>query len=125
MRFCSELLGEINETFIWELKGQPEPLPLVLKGRVVGPQFHFSCPKDGIEFGTVSLGFLNERSFFLNNTAEIPMRYRLRIPDVDGAPHKEFVVTHGYGHCAAARHTGAKARVHLEGRPKVLPCDVD
>ena len=41
----------------------------------------------------MSLGFLNERSFFLNNTAEIPMRYRLRIPDVDGAPHKEFVVT--------------------------------
>ena len=49
--FCSDLLGEINETFVWYLTGQPEPLPLVLKGRVVGPQFHFSVA-DGVHFGT-------------------------------------------------------------------------
>ena len=35
------------------LRGQPAPLPLTLKGRVVGPSFHFSLDK--VAFGTVSL----------------------------------------------------------------------
>lgn len=51
VNFCSDLLGEVNESFIWYLEGQPEPLPLLLKGRVIGPQFHFSLP-DGVNFGT-------------------------------------------------------------------------
>ena len=42
VRFCSDALGEFQETFIGQLTGQPAPLPLILKGRVVGPSFHFS-----------------------------------------------------------------------------------
>ena len=49
--FCSDMLGDFNEAFVWYLAGQPEPLPLNLKGRVVGPQFHFSL-QDGVNFGT-------------------------------------------------------------------------
>ena len=84
---------------MWYLQGQPDPLPLVLKGRVIGPQFHFAStasPQDtsfaGVGFGTVSLGFLNSTTFFLHNTAEIPMRFRLRVPDATGGPHAEFEV---------------------------------
>ena len=42
VRFCSDALGEFQETFVGQLTGQPAPLPLILKGRVVGPSFHFS-----------------------------------------------------------------------------------
>ena len=39
VRFCSDALGEFQETFVGQLVGQPAPLPLILKGRVVGPSF--------------------------------------------------------------------------------------
>ena len=94
--FCSDLLGEFNESFVWYLDGQPEPLPLVLKGRVIGPQFHFSLP-DGVNFGTVSLGFLKSTPFFLHNAAEIPMRFRLRVPDQNGEAHPEFEIMPAVG----------------------------
>jgi hydrocephalus-inducing protein len=74
-------------------EGQPDPLPLVLKGRVVAPSFHFDdSAKEGIHFGDVSLGFLNSVDFTLTNTSEIPMRFRLRIPNEHGEEHDQFDV---------------------------------
>jgi len=70
VRFCSDALGEFQETFIGQLTGQPAPLPLILKGRVVGPSFHFSLEQ--IDFGSVSIGFLNTITFSLHNTSEVP-----------------------------------------------------
>ena len=97
VRFCSDVLGEFQETFIGQLTGQPAPLPLVLKGRVIGPSFHFSLEQ--IDFGTVSIGFLNSVSFTLHNTSEVPMRYALRIPgDVANAfAPREFQVVPATG----------------------------
>ena len=93
VRFCSSMLGELNETFVWKLHGQPDPLPLVLKGRVVAPSFSFDdSAKDGLHFSHVSLGFVNTRKFTLSNTSEIPMRFRLRIPNEHGLAHDEFEV---------------------------------
>ena len=84
VEFCSHLLGEFSETFRWTLQGQPQPLPLQVKGRVVGPSFHFSeggakgaVPLEGIDFGVVSLGFLQSKEFSLHNTSEVPMRFKL------------------------------------------------
>jgi len=122
VRFCSDALGEFQESFIGQLTGQPVPLPLILKGRVVGPPFHFSLeqvdpnpnpnanpnptpnpnsspnpnpipnpnpkPKPNpspdpspspspspdphqIDFGAVSIGFLNTITFSLHNTSEV------------------------------------------------------
>ena len=83
VEFCSHLLGEFSETFRWTLQGQPQPLPLQVKGRVVGPSFHFSeggakgaVPLEGIDFGVVSLGFLQSKEFSLHNTSEVPMRFK-------------------------------------------------
>ena len=84
VEFCSHLLGEFSETFRWTLQGQPQPLPLQVKGRVVSPSFHFSeggakgaVPLEGIDFGVVSLGFLQSKEFSLHNTSEVRMRFEL------------------------------------------------
>ncbi|KAL1499824.1 hypothetical protein AB1Y20_012509 [Prymnesium parvum] len=95
VNFCSDLLGEFNETFVWKLKGQPAPLPLTLKGRVVGPTFHFSLEE--IAFGTVSLGFLNTKSFHLHNTSDIPLRFSLRVPEDNNPLYKEFAIVPANG----------------------------
>ena len=96
VRLCSDLLGELNETFVWRLHGQPDPLPLQIKGRVVGPTFNFDLP-DGVHYGHVSLGFLYTRTLNLSNTSEIPMRFRLRVPNEVGEPHDEFEVLPSQG----------------------------
>lgn len=88
--FCCDMLGEFTEAFVCSLLGQPQPLPLTIKGRVVGPSFHFSTA--AVDFGTVSLGFLNSFTFFLHNTSDIPMRFSLRITEED-AQQPEFRVT--------------------------------
>ena len=84
---------DVPWSFIGQLTGQPAPLPLVLKGRVVGPSFHFSLEQ--IDFGSVSIGFLNTITFALHNTSEVPMRFALRIPgDTSNAfAAREFQVT--------------------------------
>ena len=93
VRFCSDALGEFQETFVGQLVGQPAPLPLILKGRVVGPSFHFSLEQ--IDFGAVSIGFLNTVTFTLHNTSEVPMRFALRIPgdSANAFAPREFQVT--------------------------------
>ena len=85
VRFLSDALGEFSETFVAQLFGQPAPLPMLIKGRVVGPSFLFQQtgggePVEVLDFKTVSIGFLNTITFELQNTSEIPMRYALRIP---------------------------------------------
>ena len=85
--FCCDRLGEFAETFTWTLASQPQPLPLTIKGRVVGPSFHFSVP--AVDFGVVSLGFLNSTTFYLHNTSDIPMRFALRIPEPEPSPTGE------------------------------------
>ena len=41
--FKCGFLGDFSETFVWTLDGSPSPLPLVLKGNVIGPSLHFSA----------------------------------------------------------------------------------
>ena len=60
------------------------------QGRVVGPSFHFSLEE--IAFGTVSLGFLNTKTFHLHNTSEIPLRFALRVPEDCNPLYKEFAI---------------------------------
>ena len=55
MRFCSDLLGELNETFVWFLVGQPEPLPLVLAATLHAPSGGAGGGAGGGGGGTVEL----------------------------------------------------------------------
>ena len=46
--------------------------PLTIEGGAKG-----AVPLEGIDFGVVSLGFLQSKEFSLHNTSEVPMRVKL------------------------------------------------
>ena len=54
---------------------------MTFRGRVVGPTFAFE--EKEVDFGLVSYGFLNQRTLNLVNTSAIPMKFYLRIPQVN------------------------------------------
>ena len=83
--FESDTLGEFSESFSWEIKGASENLVLDFRGRVVGPTFELDCAE--LDFGVVSYGFRYSLDFAVTNTSEIPMKFRLRIPDDGCDPH--------------------------------------
>lgn len=51
----SELLGPFEETFCWLLKGRAAPVPLVVRGSVVGPTF--SLDSTQLDYGLAAFGF--------------------------------------------------------------------
>lgn len=75
-------LGEFEELFEFKLNGSDERLKCKFKGCIIGPTFHFDV--DTIDFGLVSYEFLHSKKLMLYNTSEIPMSYRLSVPQ-DGA----------------------------------------
>ena len=87
IEFCSDLIGILNESFFFHIQGSRSDLGIHFKGRVIGPTFHFDV--DEIDFGNVSFNFMHRRVFTLINTSEIPMRYKLRVPE-DSGLDKEF-----------------------------------
>jgi hydrocephalus-inducing protein len=62
-------------------KGGADPLVLAVKGRVVGPTFHFDHSE--IDFGRLSYAFASSKELTLFNSSEIPMTYNLRIVAMD------------------------------------------
>jgi P pilus assembly chaperone PapD len=106
--FKSATLGEVHETFQCVLQGQPTPLPLTFKGRVVGPSFHFSVGE--IDFGTVSMGFQASATVSMYNTSDIPMKFRLRIPE-ENPEKREFTVEPERG--AILPHRKVNLQVHF------------
>lgn len=52
MSFCSDILGEFNETFRWVLKNTNDYLSLTFKGNVIAPTFKFNV--ESINFEKVS-----------------------------------------------------------------------
>eukprot|EP01063_Lacrimia_lanifica_P026221 TRINITY_DN349_c0_g2_i1.p1 TRINITY_DN349_c0_g2~~TRINITY_DN349_c0_g2_i1.p1 ORF type:complete len:4697 (+),score=2083.13 TRINITY_DN349_c0_g2_i1:84-14174(+) len=85
--FCSDRIGILNEVFHFHIQGSGNDLGIHIKGRVIGPTFHFDT--DEIDFGNVSYNFMHRRAFHLVNTSEIPMKYRLRVPE-DSTTEREF-----------------------------------
>jgi hydrocephalus-inducing protein len=72
-----------------------EPLRLTFKGTVIGPTFNFN--KDDLVFGTVPYGFLSTTSVTLQNTSEIPLQYKLRIPQDGKFMQREFGIEPAQG----------------------------
>eukprot|EP01060_Flectonema_neradi_P033529 TRINITY_DN5651_c0_g1_i4.p1 TRINITY_DN5651_c0_g1~~TRINITY_DN5651_c0_g1_i4.p1 ORF type:complete len:4653 (+),score=840.28 TRINITY_DN5651_c0_g1_i4:145-14103(+) len=98
--FSSDIIGILNEAFYFHIQGSRDDLGLYFKGRVIGPTFHFDT--DEIDFGNVSFNFLHRKVFSLVNTSEIPMQFRLRVPEDQGkekefttAPQQGLVLPHG------------------------------
>lgn len=54
-RLASDALGAFEEAFHWQLRGTSAPVPLVIKGRVIGPTFELGAKE--VDFGIVSYGF--------------------------------------------------------------------
>eukprot|EP01038_Epipyxis_sp_PR26KG_P004323 gene4323-6124_t len=88
IRFESDVLGEFSEHFRFALQGNEDMLLCHIKGRVIGPTFHFDSSK--IDFGTVSFDYLHSTSLKLVNTSRIPMVYNLHIPQDGTYLKKEF-----------------------------------
>jgi hypothetical protein len=86
-------LGDFHEVFDWKLAGSAIGVTLAFKGRSIQPSFDFDVER--INFGIVSYGFLNSRMLTLSNTAEVPMRYTLRIIGDENA--NEFDIVPGSG----------------------------
>ena len=75
-------LGEFEELFEFKLHGSDERLKCKFKGCIIGPTFYFDV--DTIDFGLISYEFLHSKKLMLYNTSEIPMTYKLSVPQ-DGA----------------------------------------
>ena len=78
--FSSAVLGEFSENFVFSMLGSASTLNLHFKGHVVGPTFHLDVQE--LDFGEVSFEFLHSKKFTIYNTADIPMRFALRVPQV-------------------------------------------
>ncbi|KAG5498680.1 hypothetical protein JKF63_02967 [Porcisia hertigi] len=75
----SDRIGCFSEAFRVHVQGAVEEVPLLLKGRVLGP--HFECSVDEFDFGNVSYNMMHERTVQISNTSPIPMHYTLRVPN--------------------------------------------
>ncbi|XP_021488188.2 hydrocephalus-inducing protein homolog [Meriones unguiculatus] len=75
--FSSTLLGHLEEEFLIDVNGSPQPVKLTIRGCVIGPTFHFNVP--ALHFGDVSYGFPHTLMCSLNNTSLVPMTFNLRV----------------------------------------------
>ncbi|KAJ8339698.1 hypothetical protein SKAU_G00343310 [Synaphobranchus kaupii] len=75
--FCSSTLAIFTEEFLFTVERNPQPVPLLFSGRVMGPTFHFSVPR--LDFGDVAFGFPQSLTCCLNNTSLVPLTFGLRI----------------------------------------------
>ncbi|XP_071173399.1 hydrocephalus-inducing protein homolog isoform X10 [Mytilus edulis] len=78
INFTSPYLGDFEETFSFQVDGQPDQIQVKFCGTVIGPTFQFDVPR--LKFGTISYGFLNTQSCTLMNTSLVPMKFTLRVP---------------------------------------------
>lgn len=85
--FTGWKLGAFREVFNCDISGASEPLYIEFRGSVAGPSFQLN--PEPVDFGSCALGFHYQREVSLCNTSEIPMRYRIRMPD---ANEEEFDV---------------------------------
>ncbi|RNF21339.1 hydin-like protein [Trypanosoma conorhini] len=75
----SDLVGLISETFRIHLHGSLEDLTLRIRGSVTGPALQFDM--DELDFGNVSYNWLHSRILKMLNIGQIPINFRLRIPE--------------------------------------------
>lgn len=87
-RFCSDVVGSFSENLCWSIEGSQTQLNLTIKGRVIGPSFHFDVEQ--IDFEDVAFNFLISKFINITNTSDIPMRYSLRIPNDGSLLQREF-----------------------------------
>ncbi|KPI86156.1 hypothetical protein ABL78_4778 [Leptomonas seymouri] len=90
----SDRIGSFAETFHVHMQGAVEEVPLLLKGRVLGP--HFQCDVDELDFGNVSYNMEHHRTMNIENTSPIPMHYTLHLPE-DCVYASDFVITPAKG----------------------------
>lgn len=95
-------------------QGSPDPMVFRIKGRVIGPTFHFDC--DELDFAKCSYGFATSRSLRLYNTSSIPMTYELQLMSSSGAP--AFDDEFGLVQAAGTLSPGENHNVTVEFRPR-------
>lgn len=96
IRFIANLVGSFHETFQFHVDGAVEMQPkMTLYGKVNGPVFSLS--QKVLDFGTVSYGFLETRTFELVNKSNIGFDYELRLDQVGNFNHREFRVSPSSG----------------------------
>ncbi|NXF81935.1 HYDIN protein, partial [Sclerurus mexicanus] len=77
--FHTTIPGQFKEEFQFSVTESPKPVTLTIRGRVIGPTFHFNVP--ALHFGDISFGFPRTLSCRLTNTSLMPMTFNLRIPE--------------------------------------------
>jgi len=81
-------LGDFEEPFQWFIQGSPKPRIITFRGKVVTPTFYLDA--DMLDYGRVSAGFLQSRSFNIFNTSPVPFRFHCRIPGDGVLLQREF-----------------------------------
>ncbi len=82
--FHSDQLGQFNAVFDVNIEGNPNVLPIIISGQVIGPTFYFDQAQ--LKYGLVSYGFQTTLACHLYNTSLVPMPFRLHI---DQDKHKK------------------------------------
>lgn len=82
--FHSEQLGQFNEVFNVEIEGNPNVLPIIVSGQVIGPTFYFDQVQ--LKYGLISYGFQTTLTCHLFNTSLVSMPFKLHI---DQDKHKK------------------------------------
>ncbi|CAD7699035.1 unnamed protein product [Ostreobium quekettii] len=83
VKLLSNLLGDFDETFHWDILSSSRPLLLQFKGRVVGPSFTINVST--LDYGVVSYGFRYSKEVTLENTSQIPVKFSWRLNEDDEA----------------------------------------
>lgn len=92
---AADHLGDVYEEFIWDLDDSPEPISLIFKGKIIGPQLSASVRE--LNFGNVAFGFASKTSFRLDNISQIPVNYIIRLEDESLCDPSDIRITKARG----------------------------
>lgn len=72
------------------MKNSAAPAIFNVTGKILGPTYEVDV--DSLNFGIVPFGFPSRKNFKLQNTSEIPMDFKLRIPSTNSEGTSEFLL---------------------------------
>ena len=113
--FNPDSLGTFKEDFLWELEGGSENLHVSFTGAVIGPTFEFDREK--LILPEAAFGFPTCENFFLSNTSQIPMSFRLQVLNDQGEEVEDIKLAQSEGKI--------KALSQISLSVKFLPTRID
>ncbi|OHT01013.1 hypothetical protein TRFO_07679 [Tritrichomonas foetus] len=91
IKFIANMVGSFNEPFTYKVKGAVQGNPTInIYGKIIGPTFSINTKE--LVFGTVSYGFMFNKTIEIENKSEIPFDYTLRLSQDGSFSRREFSI---------------------------------